>query len=393
MIKRGGHNLLNLGYRCCGCGACSQVCPHGCISMGSDSEGFLYPQSSWDNCIDCKLCEKVCPILHPVETIDSLYAIGAKAKDEDLRLGSSSGGIFPILARKIIDEGGVVFGVKFNSKWQATFGYAEKYEDIVRMQGSKYVQASVGDAYVQVRNFLNAGRKVIFSGVECQIAGLKRFLCKDYENLITLSCACHGAPSPLVWEKTLLEFGDLQSIVFISFRGKKDGADGKNFILRRVNEEEIALSSEEMPFYRAFVESLIERPCCKHCMSENGSCADFLVADFWSANCYCKSIYDGKGVSFVSFNSSKALEYFPFDKVDYIPATIDNAREYNNGLSNIHKVHPRRKSFFRELNDINSQKPVSSLIEKKLEKTICDVIFETCKYYTTALKNVIAKKI
>ena len=197
-------NILNK-KDCCGCNACVQRCPKQCIIMQTDNEGFLYPIVDATTCIDCGLCEKVCPVINQTEPQEPLKVYAAYNKNEDIRMQSSSGGIFTLLAEEIIKKGGVVFGVKFNKDWMPEFGYTETLEGLSTYRGSKYVQAIVGDAYKQAEEFLKAGREVLFSGTPCQIAGLKRYLRKEYDKLLTVDIICHGVPSPKVWNMYLKE--------------------------------------------------------------------------------------------------------------------------------------------------------------------------------------------
>ena len=192
---------LNSKYDCCGCSACAQSCPKECIIMRADEEGFLYPQIDTDTCINCGLCERVCPVINQSlpQKPHSVYA--AKNKNEDIRLKSSSGGLFTLLAERTINNGGVVFGAKFNDDWSVIHDYTETIDGIKIFRGSKYLQSNTNICYKSVRKFLKEGRKVLFSGTPCQIAGLHLFLNKEYPNLTTVDIICHGVPSPLVWHK------------------------------------------------------------------------------------------------------------------------------------------------------------------------------------------------
>lgn len=165
--------------KCCGCSACAQRCPKHCIKMIEDSEGFLYPKVDGDTCIDCGLCERVCPIQNPGEDRVPLAVYAAKSPNEVIRRQSSSGGIFTILAEQIIDEGGVVFGAAFNDKWEVEHSYVENKEQLVKFRGSKYVQSKIGESYKDAKSFLKEGRRVLFSGTPCQIAALKKYLQKN----------------------------------------------------------------------------------------------------------------------------------------------------------------------------------------------------------------------
>lgn len=191
--------------KCTGCSACVQTCPKQCISFEEDEQGFRYPCVNQELCIDCGLCEKVCPCINENEQIMPLDIYAAKNPDKEIRKKSSSGGFFTMLAESIIDEGGVVFGARFNKKYNVIHDYTETKDGIEAFRGSKYVQSIIGDTYKQARDFLKAGRKVLFSGTPCQIAGLRLFLRKDYEHLYTVDFICHGVPSPGVFRWYLQE--------------------------------------------------------------------------------------------------------------------------------------------------------------------------------------------
>lgn len=197
---------------CCGCASCVQVCPKQCISMNEDCEGFLYPKVDSAACIDCGLCEKVCPVINQNEPKEPLAVYAAMNSNEKIRLKSSSGGIFTLIAEQILADGGVVFGARFNENWEVIHDYAETVEGLEPFRGSKYVQSLIGDNYKYAKQFLLEGRKVLFSGTPCQIAGLKKFLCKEYENLLTVEMVCHGVPSPKVW-RDYLQYRRAQHVV------------------------------------------------------------------------------------------------------------------------------------------------------------------------------------
>lgn len=179
---------------CCGCSACSSICPKQCITMTEDDEGFLYPMINEESCINCGLCEKVCNELHPYDKRKPLRVLAVINKNEEIRLRSSSGGVFYILAEKIIREGGVVFGARFDETWQVLIDYADSMKGLQAFMGAKYVQARMANAYKDVKRFLTSGRMVLFTGTPCQIAGLHRFLRKSYDNLLTVDIICHGTP-------------------------------------------------------------------------------------------------------------------------------------------------------------------------------------------------------
>lgn len=177
-------------HNCCGCTACAQICPRQCITLKADDEGFMYPEADKEMCVDCGLCERACPLIHPAEPIKWSEVLAAKNRNNDERLGSSSGGIFIALARKVIESGGVVFGAVFDRQWNVVHTYSETLEGVKPMMCSKYVQSGINGTYAVAERFLKTGRTVLFSGTPCQIAGLNGYLRKDYPDLIkVISCA------------------------------------------------------------------------------------------------------------------------------------------------------------------------------------------------------------
>lgn len=167
--------------------------------------GIFLPVVDECVCVDCGLCERVCPVLNQSSEREPLEVYAAFNKNEEIRMQSSSGGIFTALANQIIKEGGVVFGARFNEDWEVVHDYVETIEGLSVFRGSKYVQSRIGNTFSQTEQFLKQGRKVLFSGTPCQIAGLKLYLRKEYENLLTMDFICHGVPSSGVWRQYLNE--------------------------------------------------------------------------------------------------------------------------------------------------------------------------------------------
>lgn len=221
----GGDDVF-LKMSCCGCSACLQKCPKKCIEMHEDAEGFLYPEINDDFCIDCGICYNVCPVRNQKPNCKPLAFYASQSKDETLRLQSSSGGIFSLLAEYIIRKGGIVFGARFNEKMELVHEYTETINGLAPFRGSKYVQSKIGDSFKQVEYFLKQGRMVLFSGVPCQIAALKLYLQKEYDNLLTVDVICHGVPSPGVFREYIKYLGKGNKIININFRDKHTGWTG-----------------------------------------------------------------------------------------------------------------------------------------------------------------------
>lgn len=336
---------------CCGCEACVQACPKRCITMKRDAEGFLYPVAEASVCVECGLCEKVCPVLNQYERHEPMQMLAAINKDEAVRVKSSSGGVFTLLAEETIDKGGVVFGARFDDDWQVVMDAAETMEQIAIFRGSKYVQARVGDSYAKCKKYLEAGREVMFTGTPCQIAGLQHFLRKPYENLTTVDFICHGVPSPGVWKRYLDEVvtAGKQAIKDVNFRNKSKGWKRFSFAIDyRGDSDTISLVSplDKNPFMRVFLNDMILRPSCHNCPAKAGkSLSDMTIADFWGVQNIVPSIDDDKGTSLVLVNTEIGERAIPFERLSHI-ATDINALRYNSAYFNSAKPNPRREEFF-----------------------------------------------
>jgi len=354
-------------HKCCGCNACAQRCPKSCIVMQEDKEGFLYPVVDKEQCIGCGLCEKVCPVLNQGEERRPLHVYAAKNKNEEIRMQSSSGGIFTLLAEQILEEGGIVFGAGFNKDWEVVHDYTDNKEGLAVFRGSKYVQSRVGETYVQAEQFLKKGRKVLFSGTPCQIAGLKSFLRKEYDNLLTVDFICHGVPSPLVWRNYLNELsGDLmQDISRIEFRNKVLGWRNYSFTLSvfekhgTKNRVWFSESGSKNFFMRGFLSDLYLRPSCYACPSKclkSGS--DLTLGDFWGIEHVLPEFDDNnKGVSTLFVNTDKHLQ---FVEMDFKEVEYDDVVKYNSAIRYSAKNSGLRTVFWDKMNEGD----LSGLIEK-----------------------------
>lgn len=191
--------------KCCSCGACVQKCPKKSIELCADEEGFAYPLVNQGSCIDCGICEKVCPEQKITSATKPITVYGAINPIDSVRLRSSSGGVFFSIANAILQREGVIFGAKYDDNWQVVIGYADSVKGVESFCGSKYVQAQVGDSFVNCERFLKIGRQVLCSATPCIISGLLLYLGKKYDNLLTIDLACHGVPSPSVWSDYLDE--------------------------------------------------------------------------------------------------------------------------------------------------------------------------------------------
>lgn len=357
---------------CCGCSACATICPRQCISMLADNEGFLYPHVDKIKCIDCRLCEKVCNQLDPFENRDPLKVLAAINIDEEIRLSSSSGGIFYSLAENTINKGGVVFGARFDTNWQVVIDYTDTIDGIKDFMGSKYVQARIDTSYHDAKRFLTEGRHVLFSGTPCQIAGLHKFLGKQYNNLLSVDFICHGTPSPKVWDMYLKHVVNANhSIQSISFRNKVNGWKKLHFSIEysKANKTVSLLSSTDKNQYmKAFLSDLILRPSCASCKAKSfSSKSDITLADFWGIWNVNPEMYDNKGTSMILINTEHGLKELPYDNIKYINADYEDAKKYNRACIVSVSPHSKRALFFDKLQKTDN---VVRLIDRTLSPSL-----------------------
>lgn len=315
--------------KCSGCHSCYNVCPKHCITMIEDQEGFWYPEVDKNQCIDCGLCEKRCPILNEMKVDNQPVAYACYNKDESIRKESSSGGVFTLLATLVIEHGGIVYGASFNDENMVEHIEVDNLNDLSKLRGSKYVQSRIRDTYSRVREYLNQGRLVYFSGTPCQIDGLLAYLNKKYENLILQDIVCHGVPSPKVWKKYLEQF-NIEKDARILFRDKSTGWDSYSFTIDQ--KDKFTQLSSQNEYMKVFLKDLCLRPSCYNCHSKSlHRNSDITLADFWGINNICPELYDNKGTSLVFINSEKGNELFNRIKknIEYKAVNIDEASKYN----------------------------------------------------------------
>lgn len=368
-------------HNCCGCSACAQKCPAHCISMKENEEGFLYPEVNADLCVNCDLCKTICPALNVEAERTPIKCYAITGSNDEIVMKSSSVGLFSLLAEYVIKNNGVVFGASFDSKWGVQHTYTEDIDGLVQFRGSKYVQSRIGNCYYKAEEFLKANRIVLFSGTACQILGLKRYLKRDYPNLLCVDVVCHGVPSPGVWNEYLrslispkrrtntvssslysqLSETEALRIKDVSFRDKRLGWKRYSFVVLSSQREKSSKDNSDSFSYkpivrqkhyyniyiRGFLHNFMLRESCYDCPAKGGrSMSDITLGDFWGIKKYYPSFASEDGVGLALIYSERGLEIFnAIAGINRIEITYEEALS-NTTISKCADIPIERKTFF-----------------------------------------------
>lgn len=337
---------------CYGCSGCEEICPVGAITFQENDEGFLYPFLDKSKCIECGMCKKVCPYetqsdyQFPIKTFAAQYK-----KNKQLLLDSSSGGAFIGIANKILDDGGYIVGCVFNKELKAEHILSNNKEEIKRMQGSKYVQSNMGNIYSKIKEKLLLNKKILFSGTPCQVDGLKKYLQKEYENLITIDLICHGVPSPRLLEEFKLSFYQKKgTIEDLKFRDKrKNGWCSQGTIQYRKNKKikRIKISPyNNSYYYYYYLKNSVSRYSCYTCKYANPKrVSDITIGDYWNIQDILPNINYKDGVSAILINTLKGKKLMENIKNDFnfYETEIEDVIKGNDNLK-----HPSDKPILRD---------------------------------------------
>ena len=357
--------------KCCGCGGCAQTCPVGCITMTADKEGFLYPVVHAAQCVDCGLCNRACPILNRGTVPENIKVYAAMCNDEEVRRTSSSGGVFALLAEHVLAEGGAVFGAAFDENFAVHHVMIARSEDLHLVKGSKYLQSRIENTYIEAEKILKSGRFVLFSGTGCQIAGLKSFLKREYNNLYTIDVFCHGVPSPDVWRKYLdTKKESYQSeIKQVNFRCKVPNWRGYSVRVCFENAEESCVAHGDDEYIKLFLSEICLRPSCYDCkFRKSSSGADLTIGDAWGVENWMPHMDDNKGTSVVVVNTENGERLWAAIRGQLRSEEGDSKVILSDNpvfMSSV-KPHPNRKKFFAALSEGASMDELVLLTKKPL---------------------------
>lgn len=373
--------------KCSGCGLCETVCPAQAIKMEYDKSGFIYPVIQKEKCIDCGLCERKCV----VKTVSVEYPRTCYAGvhlDEKIRAKSSSGGMFAALAEYTLEQGGVVFGAAVVPKGKiVTVKHImiKNKEELKKLQGSKYVQSDIRECYTNVKQQLAEGKKVLFSGTPCQVAAMKNYLGKEYDDLLLVDLVCHGTPSILHWEKSIEEkLQNDEKVSAVSFRGKEGYMQGEiefKTEADRIRKENYSFRNDS--YYSMFLNADSYREGCYQCQyARPERDGDITIGDFWGfEKAYDRAQIEKdakisleEGNSLIAVNTEKGLSIcnkLNGEKMWLYAADYEEAVKYNPQLSQPSKKGKNR-ALFLTLYKIGGWKLVSTYgyIKMKLRKII-----------------------
>lgn len=352
---------------CCGCRACELICPTKCIRMVEDEETFLYPIKDEALCTNCGLCESVCSFINKkkiINKIDDNTVVPSRAylaihKDEDTLYKSASGGAFSAVANSFCQENYAVFGVEFTDEFKVIHSHVDSLSLISKYRKSKYVQSDTNICYSKAKELLEKGVHVLFTGTPCQIAGLKLFLKKDYENLLCVDLVCHGVPSQGIFDRYIDYLvnkyrGGLEAYQFREKIKNKNNQWNSRNVKISINGKTRVLNNIKDKYLRGFHSGLYYRPSCYNCIYANSTrVSDITMADFWRVEQLFPLVDVHKGASALIFNTANGYgfkeridNYMNLTEVDYDDVIIRNGQ-----LRRPANKHQYRERFFKLLEE------------------------------------------
>ena len=324
--------------------------------MLEDEEGFLYPQINKSLCIDCGLCEKVCPILkrkkiERIKTYKKIYAV--RLKDYETLMNSSSGGAFSALSDYVIKEKGSVVGVIYSKEMKVQHAFAKTKEECQAMQGSKYVQSDLGNTYRLCKDYLNHNKTpLLFTGTPCQVEGLKNFLGKPYDNLITIDIICHAVPSPKIFSNyvNLVNKKYQDKLINLFMRSKQKNGWGHNFsYLYEFKSGNHFFDPQGLKSWSTlFFSKMIDRPSCHDCQFCNlDRSGDITIADFWDDRNLRPDIFSKNGTSLFIINTNKGMNVFNKINISFHFWELSEEEALQPNLISPTKASLERKDFWK----------------------------------------------
>lgn len=361
---------------CTGCTACRSVCPRQCIEMSTDTDGFIYPViKNMSACINCKRCEMACPVINMKKHDCKSVAYAALSKNESLRIESSSGGLFSELAERIIAQEGVVYGAVWDENFVVKHCCLGDVADLWKMRGAKYSESDLGASFADILARLQNGQKVLFSGTPCQVAGLKAFFKKEYDNLYCVDFVCHGVPSPMAW-KAFVEYrakqdanGELPKA--INLRSKNTGWSNYQYsnVFKYGNGMQYSVSNSDSLFMKLFVGDYISRLSCENCKFKGyNRASDITLGDFWGIWDIDPEMDDNKGTSVVLIQSEKGQVLWNeiSDKIKFKEVSLEQASWQNPSMLVPSKANPKREEVLKQIREGHIEECENLFVQPKI---------------------------
>lgn len=370
--------------QCTGCTACYSTCKKKCIIMQPDSYGFVYPKIDSKKCIECKQCESVCPVLHfeksRLSSNSTIYA--AYSKDETVRLKSSSGGIVTEIAKIILNRGGLVIGAAYTDDFSVNHICISSVNNLSSLRGAKYTQSNLNNIFHDIRTLLENNNELLFIGTPCQVAGLKAFLKKSYEKLITIDFICHGVPSPMAWKSYVYYRAEKDNCgeypYHINLRSKHTGWSHYQYsnLYEYKNGKKYSAKSGDDLFMKLFVGNYINRESCSNCHFKGiERVSDFTVGDFWGIWDIMPEFDDNKGTSIVAVHTeiARSIIFLLSERINL--KRVDRRSAYKQNPSMFYSSLPNNKRF--EILELISQgnfNQIEEIIKKRKKYSIISYI-------------------
>ena len=385
---------INDKAKCCGCGACEQICPQNALSMTEDEKGFIYPALNEALCVNCKLCEKVC--LYQRQTTFPTYGktYVAYATDCDLR-ESASGGVFASIADSFLRNNGIVCGCAMmyqNAQLTVQHIIVSNTSELLSLKGSKYVQSDIRKCFKTIRHYLENGRNVLFSGTPCQVAALKGFLLKEYSNLFCIELICHGVPSQKMFQDYIAEYErrNNEQVKKYYFRDKSFGWShcGKLVSEHQSQHKEIYFPPEKSSYYQNFLDGYINRDSCYHCPYPGRQRpGDITIGDYWGIKKVHPELLTENGGSFNTYrglscmmvNTDKGKQLLCNSPgIKFAESDLEKASKYNEQILRPVALKPEReiilnlyaKNGYKAVEKWYTRRRLPQLIKNSVKKVI-----------------------
>lgn len=392
--------------KCCSCFACKDACPKEAITIEMDKAGFLYPVIDIEKCVSCGLCSKVCGYKKGNDGNKPVKVYAAASKSNAVLMNAASGGMFSVMARQLVKNGGIACGssmCRTDNGFEVKHIFVDNENDLKKLAGSKYVKSSTDGAFKEAEKLLRAGKKLIFSGTPCQIAALKSFLRKDYDNLITVDLICHGVPSLKFFNDYISFYEKKNSCTVMDFRFRdKSRGQGMNYRITEKSGEKIrerVKNGKLSSYFGMFLKSAIYMESCYSCpYASEERVSDITIGDYWGiyqehADEIAKAGLDNrKGISCVLINTDKGCEFW--DKINgslnYFESEFGKVAAHNDQLLNPSSKAANRKKILRAY--VNSgYKAVDEIYSKEIRVKKYPYILEF--YMPKSLKRNLKKAV